>query len=216
MKIFLDTANLAEIRKGVALGVVDGVTTNPTLVAREGRPFREALAEICDAVDGPVSAEVVALETDAMLVEARELAAVHANVVVKVPLTGDGLRAVRVLTAEGIRTNVTLVFSPSQALLAAKAGATYVSPFVGRLDDRSQVGMDVVRQILTIYQNYDLPTQVIVASVRHPLHVVDAGLLGAHVATVPWKVLETMLQHPLTDLGIEQFLADWRKFVAKG
>ncbi|MHB8762793.1 MAG: fructose-6-phosphate aldolase [Deferrisomatales bacterium] len=215
MKIFLDTANLDEIRQGVALGVVDGVTTNPTLVAREGRPFREVLAEICGIVDGPVSAEVIGLTAEEMVREARELSSVHANVVVKVPITAEGLKAVHRLSGEGIRTNVTLVFSPPQALLAAKAGASFVSPFVGRLDDRGQSGMEVVRQILAMFRNYQLKTEIIVASVRHPMHVVEAALLGAHVATIPLKVLEGLTRHPLTDLGIESFLADWRSFQAR-
>lgn len=215
MKIFLDTANLDEIRQGVALGVVDGVTTNPTLVAREGRPFREVLAEICGIVDGPVSAEVIGLTAEEMVREARELSSVHANVVVKVPITAEGLKAVHRLSGEGIRTNVTLVFSPPQALLAAKAGASFVSPFVGRLDDRGQSGMEVVRQILAMFRNYPLKTEIIVASVRHPMHVVEAALLGAHVATIPLKVLEGLTRHPLTDLGIESFLADWRSFQAR-
>lgn len=212
MKLFIDTANIGEIRSAAALGVLDGVTTNPTLIAREGRPFREALLEICQAVDGPVSAEAVSLTAEALVPEARELAAIHENVVVKVPVTAEGLKTVRTLSAEGIRTNVTLVFSPLQALLAAKAGATYVSPFVGRLDDQSQDGMDVVSQILTIYRNYSLCTEVIVASVRHPMHVVEAALLGADIATVPFKVIEAMARHPLTDQGIDRFLKDWESY----
>lgn len=215
MKIFLDTANVDEIKAAAALGVVDGVTTNPTLVAKEGRPFREVLLDICRAVDGPVSAEAVSLEAPAMIEEARELAAVHENIVVKVPMTTEGLKAVHALSAEGIRTNVTLVFSAPQALLAAKAGATYVSPFVGRLDDQGQTGMDLIGQIVPIYRNYGFDTEVIVASVRHPIHVVEAALIGADIATIPFKVIEAMARHPLTDLGIERFLADWGKYRAR-
>ncbi|WP_025323525.1 fructose-6-phosphate aldolase [Deferrisoma camini] len=215
MKLFLDTANIEDIRSAVALGVVDGVTTNPTLIAKEGQPYREVLAEICRIVDGPVSAEVVALEADKMVAEARELAAIHDQIVVKVPITADGLRAVKRLAAEGIRTNVTLVFSPTQALLAAKAGASFVSPFVGRLDDRGHEGMALIEQIVTMFRNYDVDTEVIVASVRHPMHVVEAALLGADIATIPHKVLTQMLGHPLTDLGIQQFLADWDRYTGK-
>lgn len=215
MKLFLDTANIDDIKKGVALGVVDGVTTNPTLIAKEGQPYREVLAEICRIVDGPVSAEVVALEAEKMVAEARELAAIHDNIVVKVPITADGLQAVHRLAAEGIRTNVTLVFSAPQALLAAKAGATFVSPFVGRLDDRGHEGMALIEQIVTMFRNYDLDTEVIVASVRHPMHVVEAALIGADIATIPYKVLTQMLGHPLTDLGIQQFLADWDRYTGK-
>jgi transaldolase len=211
MKIFLDTADVGEIRKGAALGLVDGVTTNPSLVAKTGRKFEEVVREICSIIDGPISAEAVCLEHEAMLAEARTLAKIHPNVVVKIPMTADGLRTVRVCAAEGIRTNVTLVFSPSQALLAAKAGASFVSPFVGRLDDVSTVGMDLVAQIVDIYNNYDFDTEVIVASVRNPLHFVDAARLGAHIATIPYKVLEQLIRHPLTDRGIESFLKDWEK-----
>ncbi|NMC71160.1 MAG: fructose-6-phosphate aldolase [Myxococcales bacterium] len=211
MKIFLDTADVGEIRKGAALGLVDGVTTNPSLVAKTGRKFEEVVREICSIVDGPISAEAVSLEHEAMLAEARALAKIHSNVVVKIPMTADGLRTVRVCAAEGIRTNVTLVFSPSQALLAAKAGASFVSPFVGRLDDVSTVGMDLVAQIVDIYNNYDFDTEIIVASVRNPLHFVDAARMGAHIATIPYKVLEQLIRHPLTDRGIESFLKDWEK-----
>jgi len=211
MKIFLDTADVGEIRKGAALGLVDGVTTNPSLVAKTGRKFEEVVREICSIIDGPISAEAVCLEHEAMLAEARTLAKIHPNVVVKIPMTADGLRTVRVCAAEGIRTNVTLVFSPSQALLAAKAGASFVSPFVGRLDDVSTVGMDLVAQIVDIYNNYDFDTEIIVASVRNPLHFVDAARLGAHIATIPYKVLEQLIRHPLTDRGIESFLKDWEK-----
>ncbi|GAB6064456.1 fructose-6-phosphate aldolase [Deferrisoma palaeochoriense] len=215
MKLFLDTANIDDIKKGAALGVVDGVTTNPTLIAKEGQPYREVLAEICRIVDGPVSAEVVALEAEKMVAEARELAAIHDNIVVKIPITADGLQAVHRLAAEGIRTNVTLVFSAPQALLAAKAGATFVSPFVGRLDDRGHEGMALIEQIVTMFRNYELDTEVIVASVRHPMHVVEAALIGADIATIPYKVLTQMLGHPLTDLGIQQFLADWDRYTGK-
>ncbi|MBI5018159.1 MAG: fructose-6-phosphate aldolase [Deltaproteobacteria bacterium] len=216
MKIFIDTANVAEIRRAAALGVVDGVTTNPTLVAKEGRPFREVLLEICGAVEGPVSAEAVSLGAEQMIPEARELAAIHESIVVKVPMTSEGLKAVRTLAGEGIRTNVTLVFSAPQALLAAKAGATFVSPFVGRLDDQGQDGMDLIHQIVSIYRNYAFATEVIVASVRHPIHVVEAALAGADVATIPFKVIEAMTRHPLTDIGIERFLADWDQYRPKG
>ncbi len=213
MKIFLDTASLEEIREFADL--IDGVTTNPSLVAREGRPFRELVAEICRLVSGPVSAEVTALDTEGMIAQARDLAKIADNVVIKIPMGRAGVRAVRRLSAEGIPTNVTLVFSPVQALWAAKAGATYVSPFVGRIDDRAGDGMELVQEILQIYKNYDLSTQVIVASVRHVRHVVEAALLGAPIATVPYKVLTQLFDHPLTDLGIERFLADW-KSVPKG
>jgi transaldolase len=215
MKIFLDTADVKAIREIATLGIVDGVTTNPTLIAREGRDFWEVLHEICQIVDGPISAEVISLDSEGMLREARRLAQVHQNIVIKVPLTREGLKATKVLSGEGIRTNMTLVFSSPQALLAAKAGATYVSPFVGRLDDMGAVGMDLVREIVTIYENYDYPTQVIVASIRNPLHVIEAALAGAHVATIPPSVIEQLLRHPLTDLGIERFLADWEKVPRK-
>ncbi|MCI0497646.1 MAG: fructose-6-phosphate aldolase [Thermoplasmata archaeon] len=213
MRIFLDTANVDEIREANSWGVIDGVTTNPTLIAREGRDLRQVIREICAIVDGPVSAEVVSETADEMVPEARDLTKVHKNVVIKVPMTAEGLKAVSVLSDAGVQTNVTLVFSPSQALLAAKAGATYVSPFVGRLDDNSHIGMDLVRDIATIYANYGYPTQIIVASVRSPNHVVEAALAGADVATVPYGVLLKMTGHPLTDIGIEQFLEDWRKVV---
>ena len=213
MEIFLDTASLEEIREFADL--IDGVTTNPSLVAREGRPFRELVAEICRLVSGPVSAEVTALDTEGMVAQARDLAKIADNVVIKIPMGRAGVRAVRRLSAEGIPTNMTLVFSPVQALWAAKAGATYVSPFVGRIDDRAGDGMELVQDILQIYDNYDFSTQVIVASVRHVRHVVEAALLGAPIATVPYKVLTQLFDHPLTDLGIERFLADW-KSVPKG
>jgi transaldolase len=211
MQIFLDTADVKEIKELASLGVVDGITTNPSLVAKEGRPFREIVDEILAIVDGPISLEVVATDYQGMLGEARTLAKIHANVVVKIPLIADGLKAVRQLTQEGIKTNVTLCFSASQALLAAKAGAGYISPFVGRLDDISHVGMDLVREIVTIYQNYDYKTKVLAASLRGPVHVVDAAMAGAHVATMPPTVLRQMIKHPLTDLGLERFLLDWKK-----
>ena len=213
MKFFIDTANLDEIRQGVEMGMVDGVTTNPSLVAKEDRPFLEILKEICSIVDGPVSAEVVSLDCDGMLKEARELAKMSDNIVVKVPMIVEGIKAVKQLTSEGIDTNVTLVFSTAQALLAAKAGATYVSPFVGRLDDISQQGMDLVSDIMTIYRNYGYRTEVIVASVRSPMHVMDAAMIGADIATVPLKVIAQLAKHPLTDKGMQQFLADWENRV---
>jgi len=209
MKFFLDTAVVDEIREGVAYGLVDGITTNPSLVAKSGRKFREVIEEICTIVDGPISAEVVSTDAEGMLSEGRELAKIHPNIVVKVPLIAEGLKATRVFAGEGIRTNVTLVFSAAQALLAAKAGASYVSPFVGRLDDVSHSGMDLVEQILDIYDAYDYPTEVIVASIRHPLHVVEAARLGAHVATMPLAVMRQLMRHPLTDQGLERFLKDW-------
>lgn len=209
MKLYLDTANVAEIRELAWL--VDGVTTNPSLVAREGRPFADVLREICALVRGPVSAEVVALDTAGMVREARELARVAPSVVIKIPLTEAGLQAVQALSRDGIKTNVTLVFSASQALLAAKCGATYVSPFVGRIDDAGGDGMGLVAEILPIYRNYAFPTEVIVASVRHPGHVLQAALLGAHIATVPYEVLKKLFGHPLTDAGIARFLKDWQQ-----
>lgn len=211
MQIFLDTANLAEIREAVALGALDGVTTNPTLIGKEKRPFRPLVEEICQLVEGPVSLEVVATDVEGMLREGRELAKIAPNVVVKCPMTRDGLKALRRLAAEGIKTNQTLVFSPNQALLSAKAGATYVSPFVGRLDDVGHVGMDLVRTILEIYANYGFETKVLAASLRHPTHVIDAALAGAHVATMPFAVFEQLLKHPLTDVGLKRFLDDWAK-----
>ncbi len=211
MKFFIDTANIEEIKKANELGMVDGVTTNPSLVAKEGREFKELLEEICSIVNGPVSAEVVSVEAEGMLREARDLAGIADNIVVKVPLIEEGLKAARVLSKEGIKTNVTLCFSPVQALMAAKAGATYVSPFIGRLDDISQVGMELVEQIVTIYDNYGFETEVIVASVRNPTHVLDAALMGADIATIPYKVISQLVKHPLTDIGLEKFLADWKK-----
>ena len=211
MKFFLDTANLDEIQKANELGLLDGVTTNPSLVSKEGRDFKELLKEICGIVEGPVNAEVVSTETEGMLKEARDLAGLADNIVVKIPLLKDGLKAVKVLTEEGIKTNVTLCFSPIQALMAAKAGAGYISPFVGRLDDISHRGMDLVEQIMGIYENYGFDTEVIVASVRNPIHVLDAALMGADIVTVPYKVMEQFIKHPLTDIGLANFLADWKK-----
>ena len=211
MKFFIDTANIEEIKKAYALGMVDGVTTNPSLIAKENRPFEELLQEICDLVDGPVNGEVVSIEAEGMVEEGRKLAAFHSNIVVKIPMTTEGLKAVKILSGENIKTNVTLVFSPMQALMAAKAGAAYVSPFVGRLDDVSQVGMDLVNDIMNIYGNYGYETEVIVASVRNPIHVVEAALIGADIATLPYKVIDQLAKHPLTDIGMEKFLADWEK-----
>jgi transaldolase len=211
MKLFIDTADVNEIRDAAAMGVIDGVTTNPSLVAKTGRRLEEIIVEICEIVDGPISAEVIATDTEGILREGRELAKVHENIVVKVPLIADGLKAVRRLTAEGIKTNVTLCFSPTQALLAAKAGATYISPFIGRIDDVSGEGMELIQQIVTIYENYGYETQVLAASIRHPVHVVQAAMIGAHVSTIPHKVIMQLIKHPLTDLGLAQFLADAKK-----
>ncbi len=211
MKFFIDTANINDILKGVELGMVDGVTTNPSLIAKENKPFEEIISEICRIVDGPVNAEVVSLDVEGMVAEARKLAALNEKIVVKVPMTTEGIKAVKRLTAEGIKTNVTLVFSVAQALLAAKAGATFVSPFVGRLDDIGVNGMDLIQDIMTVYGNYGFQSEVIVASVRSPQHVLDAALIGADIATIPLKVIEQLARHPLTDIGIEQFLADWEK-----
>jgi transaldolase len=211
MKFFIDTANIEEITKGVAMGMVDGVTTNPSLIAKESKPFEKIIKEICRIVDGPVSAEVVSLEADGMLREARKLAKIADNIVIKIPMVVEGLKAVKVLAAEGIKTNVTLVFSAAQALLAAKAGATFVSPFVGRLDDIGSTGMDLISDIVTIYDNYGYQSEIIVASIRSPQHVLDAALIGADIATIPYKVIAQLAKHPLTDAGIEQFLADWEK-----
>jgi len=209
MKFFLDTANVKEIQEAASLGLLDGVTTNPSLVAKEGRSFKEMLIEICKIVDGPISAEVVSLEANAMVKEGKELAKIHKNIVVKVPLIAEGLKATKRMAAEGIKVNVTLCFSPTQALLAAKAGAWCVSPFIGRLDDISSNGMELIRQILTIYRNYDFKTQVLVASVRHPQHVVEAALAGGHICTMPFSIFQQMVKHPLTDSGLKKFLADW-------
>lgn len=211
MKFFLDTANVKEIREGQAMGVLDGVTTNPSLVAKEGQPFKETVLEICNIVNGPVSVEVTATDLDGMLEQGRKYAKWNPNVVVKLPTTREGVKGCKALTDEGIRVNMTLCFSATQALLVAKAGATYVSPFVGRLDDISSNGMTLVREIVQIYKNYSYPTQVLAASLRHPMHVVEAALAGAHVGTMPFKVLEMMFHHPLTDLGLEKFSKDWEK-----
>ena len=211
MKFFLDTANIDEIRQGVALGLVDGVTTNPSLVAKEGKSLEDVANEICDLVDGPVSLEVVSTESNDIIEEARVLAKVHKNAVVKIPMIEEGLKALKVVSSEGIRVNVTLVFSAAQALLAAKNGATIVSPFVGRLDDISNDGMDLISDILTIYDNYDFETEVLVASIRSPMHVLHSALMGAHIATMPYKVMEQLIKHPLSDIGLKKFLADWEK-----
>ncbi|HSN03742.1 MAG TPA: fructose-6-phosphate aldolase [Nitrospira sp.] len=209
MKFYLDTANVKEIQEAASLGLLDGVTTNPSLVAKEGRSFKEMLVEICNIVDGPISAEVVSIEADAMVKEGRELADIHKNIVVKVPLIPEGLKATKRMAAEGIKVNVTLCFSPTQALLAAKAGAWCVSPFIGRLDDISSNGMELIRQIVTIYRNYDFKTYVLVASVRHPQHVVEAALAGGHICTMPYTIFQQLVKHPLTDIGLKKFLADW-------
>ncbi|NPV26723.1 MAG: fructose-6-phosphate aldolase [Firmicutes bacterium] len=211
MRLFIDSANIEEIKQAHALGVISGVTTNPSLIAKEGRNFRQVVQEIASIVDGPISAEVISLQADEMLAEARELAAIHPNIVVKIPMTGEGLKAVKTLTSQGIKTNVTLIFSANQALMAALAGATYISPFVGRLDDIGYDGLTLVKEIVEIFDRYLFDTQIIAASIRHPLHVTLAAKLGADIATAPYQVLMQMLKHPLTDLGIERFLADWEK-----
>ncbi|WP_437326888.1 fructose-6-phosphate aldolase [Sorangium sp. So ce381] len=211
MKVFIDSGDIAEIREAQSMGVIDGVTTNPSLLAKAGKPTKRAIAEICEVVDGPVSAEVVAVEKDAILREGRELAKIHRNVVVKVPLIDEGLKAARIFASEGIKTNVTLCFSAAQALLAAKAGATFVSPFVGRVDDAAGDGMDLVLQVVTIFRNYGFSTQVLTASVRHPVHFVQAAMIGSHAATMPLKVIKQLIKHPLTDVGLAQFLADAKK-----
>ena len=211
MKFFIDTAEVKEIREAAAMGLVDGVTTNPSLVAKSGRKFKDVLLEICDIVKGPVSAEVTGVKHDDIMKEAHELAALRPNIVVKVPLIPEGLKAIRSLTDEGIKTNCTLCFSPTQALLAAKAGATYISPFVGRLDDIATDGMQLISEILDIYNHYDFKTEVLVASVRHPMHVQQAARMGAHVATCPLSVLLQLAKHPLTDIGLAKFLSDWEK-----
>ena len=215
MKFFLDTANLDEIKTGASWGIVDGVTTNPTLIAREGRPIDEQVRMICDIVDGDISAEVVSTEAGAMIAEGRKLAKIHKNIVVKCPLTREGIKATSAFSKEGIRVNVTLCFSAGQALLAAKAGAYIISPFVGRLDDVGAVGMDLVRAITQIYRNYGYKTQVIAASLRGPLHVIDAALAGAHIATMPFTVMDMLFNHPLTDKGIDQFMKDYNKVFAE-
>ena len=211
MKFFIDTANVDEIKEAQDLGMVDGVTANPSLVAKEGKEFKGLIKEICAVVSGPVSVEVVSLEAGKMVAEAQDLAGMADNIVIKVPLIEEGLKAVKVLAGKGIKTNVTLCFSPVQALMAAKAGAAYISPFVGRLDDISFVGMDLVEQIAAIYENYAYETEIIVASVRNPTHVLDAALMGADIATIPLKVIRQLIKHPLTDIGLENFLADWKK-----
>jgi len=211
MKFFIDTANIDEIKEAASFGLLDGVTTNPSLVAKEGKDFKELLKEIVEIVDGPISAEVISTDFDGIIKEAEELAKIHKNIVIKVPLIREGLKAVKYLSGKGIKTNVTLCFSPSQALLAAKAGATYISPFVGRLDDISHEGMDLIEQIIQIYDNYGFETEVLVASIRHPLHLVEAAMMGADVATIPFNVIEKLFKHPLTDIGLEKFLSDWKK-----
>ncbi|NOY89857.1 MAG: fructose-6-phosphate aldolase [Deltaproteobacteria bacterium] len=211
MKIFIDTADIDEIRDAAAMGLVDGVTTNPSLIAKTGRTLEECIRDICEIVDGPISAEVLATDAEGIVTEGRKLAAIHENIVVKVPLIAEGLKAVQVFAAEGIKTNVTLCFSPTQALFAAKAGATYVSPFIGRIDDISGEGMELIEQIVTIYSNYGFQTEVLAASIRHPVHVVQAALLGAHAATIPHKIIHQLLKHPLTDAGLARFLEDAKK-----
>jgi transaldolase len=215
MKFFIDTANVGEIRKAHELGVIDGVTTNPSLMAKEGKDPVQILKEICSVVDGPVSAEVVGLTADEMVKEARALAKIHKNIVVKIPMIEEGVKAVKKLSGLGIRTNVTLVFSSTQALIAAKAGAAYVSPFVGRLDDISHVGMDLIGDIIQIYENYLFATEVIVASIRNPLHVVEAAKMGAHISTIPYSVITQLIKHPLTDVGLARFLKDWERVPKK-
>ena len=216
MKFFIDTANPGEIKKAYEMGVIDGVTTNPTLIAKENKNFEPLIKEICEVIQGlPISLEVLSLNSEGMIEEAQKLSEMGQNIVVKIPMTGEGLKAIKVLVSEGIKTNTTLVFSPTQALLAAKAGTTYVSPFIGRLDDVSQTGMDLVKQIVAIFKNYNFKSEVIVSSIRHPIHVLEAALIGAHVATIPYKVIEQLVKHPLTDIGIERFLADWEKVPKK-
>lgn len=209
MKLFIDTANVEQIREANELGVICGVTTNPSLIAKEGRDFVEVVKEITSIVDGPISAEVISLESAKMVEEARELSKIHKNIIIKIPMTLEGLKAVKILSSEGIRTNVTLIFSATQALLAARAGATYVSPFLGRLDDVGQNGMNLIEEITDIFDRHDIKTEIIAASIRNPIHVIDAARLGAHIATVPYNVIVQMSKHPLTDLGIERFLKDW-------
>ncbi|HVW26769.1 MAG TPA: fructose-6-phosphate aldolase [Polyangiaceae bacterium] len=211
MKFFIDSGDIGEIREAAAMGAIDGVTTNPSLLSKSGLPTKKAIAQICEVVDGPISAEVIATATDAILAEGRELAKIHKNVVVKVPLIPDGLKAVAQFSKEKIRTNVTLCFSPTQAIFAAKAGAGYISPFIGRLDDISEEGMELIDKIVAIYRNYDFDTEVLVASVRHPMHVVQAAVIGADVCTVPFKVLMQLTKHPLTDIGLAKFLEDAKK-----
>lgn len=215
MKIFIDTANVDEIKEAESWGILSGVTTNPSLIAREGRDFVEVVKEITSIVNGPISAEVISLEHEGMIKEAKELVKIHKNIVIKVPMTIEGLKAVKILSDEGIRTNVTLVFSSAQALLAAKAGASFVSPFLGRLDDFGMEGMNLIEEIVTIFNNYGIETEIIAASIRHPMHAVNAALVGAHICTIPFSVLKQMTKHPQTDLGIEKFLEDWKKVPQK-
>ncbi|MGB9629145.1 MAG: fructose-6-phosphate aldolase [Thermodesulfobacteriota bacterium] len=216
MKFFIDTANPTEIKMAFGMGIIDGVTTNPTLISKENRDFLSLIREINEIIQGlPINLEVVSSTSEGMIEEAKRLSEIGENVVIKIPMTAEGLKAIKMLGREGIKTNTTLIFSPTQALLAAKAGATYVSPFIGRLDDISQVGMDLVDQIMKIFRNYHFPTQVIVASIRHPIHVVEAALIGADIATIPYKVIEQLVKHPLTDIGIEKFLEDWKKIPKK-
>ncbi len=215
LKIFIDTANIEEIKKANALGVISGVTTNPSLIAKEGRNFEEVVKEICQIVDGPISAEVISLKAEAMITEAKELVKIHPNIVIKIPMTTEGLKATKELTSLGIKTNVTLIFSANQALLAALAGATFVSPFVGRLDDVGQDGMELIRDIVHIFGQYGFNTEIIAASIRHPIHSTQAAMAGAHISTIPYKVIEQMTKHPLTDLGIDKFLADWETVKGK-
>ncbi|HHZ00396.1 MAG TPA: fructose-6-phosphate aldolase [Sedimentibacter sp.] len=209
MKLFIDTANVEEIKKANDMGVICGVTTNPSLIAKEGRNFEDVVKEITSIVDGPISAEVISLDSEGMIKEAMELSKIHKNIVIKIPMTLEGLKAVKVLSREKIKTNVTLIFSAGQALLAAKAGATYVSPFVGRLDDIGNDGMNIIKETVEIFKNYEIDTEIIAASIRHPMHVIEAAKLGCHIATVPYKVLVQLTKHPLTDKGIDQFLKDW-------
>jgi len=211
LKLFIDSANIDEIKQANDLGVICGVTTNPSLIAKEGRDFRQVVREICDIVDGPISAEVISLKAEEMVEEAKPLAALHPNIIIKVPMIPEGLKATKLLTALGIKTNVTLVFSAAQALLAARAGATYVSPFLGRLDDVGQDGLTLIDEIVTIFSTHNIPTQIIAASIRHPIHVVESAKLGAHIATVPYKVILQLTEHPLTTAGVEKFLKDWEK-----
>ncbi|MEK6589294.1 MAG: fructose-6-phosphate aldolase [Nitrospinota bacterium] len=211
MKFFIDTADINEIKAALEIGVIDGVTTNPSLIAKTGKDFKTVVDEICAVMDGPISVEAVSMDAEGLIKEARELSKINKNIVVKIPMTEEGLKAVKKVSQDGIHTNVTLVFSPTQAILAAKSGATYVSPFIGRLDDISHIGMDIVGQIIAIYDNYDFSTEVIVASIRNPLHVVDAALIGADIATIPFSVIKQLVKHPLTDIGIERFLSDWKK-----
>lgn len=215
MKLFIDTANIDEIEEINQWGVICGVTTNPSLIAKEGRDFKQVISEITNIVDGPISAEVISLKRNGMVDEARELAKIHRNIVVKIPMTSEGLKAVNILTKEDIKTNVTLVFSPSQALLAARAGASFVSPFIGRMDDIGNDGMDIIKDIKMIFDNYNIQTEIIAASIRHPMHVIESAKAGAHIATIPYKVFKQMVKHPMTDIGIEKFIKDWEGLIQK-